>query len=89
MIFCCKCPPTVHFVAKKDNRLAAHNDMYGRVLFIKKVNLHNKIYHGHCLVVIAVVAAAVAAAASPHNNKHKTKSCSRCRCAAMPVEQAL
>ena len=63
MIFCCKCPPTVHFVAKKDNRLAAHNDMYGRVLFIKKVNLHNKIYYGHCLVAIAVVAAAVAAAA--------------------------
>jgi len=42
--------------------------MYGRVLFIKKVNLHNKIYYGHCLVAIAVVAAAVAAVASPHNN---------------------
>jgi hypothetical protein len=46
-----------------------------------------------CLAVIAVVAASVAAAASPHNNYsslyiHKTKCCSRCRCAAMPAEQA-
>jgi hypothetical protein len=67
--------------------------MYGRVLFIQKGESSQQNVLWACLAVIAVVAASVAAAASPRNNYsslyiHKTKSCSRCRCAAMPAEQA-
>jgi hypothetical protein len=76
---CCK--------KKKDNRLATHNDMYGRVLFIQKGESSQQNVLWACLAVIAVVAASVAAAASPRNNYSSLYTYTKQNAAAAAVVQ--